>query len=88
MKTYFTKLMRNINIKYDENSNKIIFDEYYFNGWPIPKNIKIENLTSTSAKISWSIDNINIINQNKSLLKYAIEIKKAGKNFQYIYEGI
>ena len=87
MKTFFTKLMKNINIKYDENINKIVFDEYYFNGWPIPKNIKIENLTSTSAKISWSIDNINIINQNKSELNYAIEIRKEGKNFQYIYEG-
>ena len=86
MKTYLTKLMRNLNIKYDENSNKIIFDEYYFNGWPIPKNIKIENLTSTSAKISWSIDNINILNQNKNYL-YAIEMRKEEQNFQYIFES-
>lgn len=87
MKKLFTKLMRNINIKHDENNNKIIFDEYYFNGWPIPKNIKIENLTSTSANISWSIDNINILNLNKNFLNYAIEIRKEGNNFQYIYEG-
>ena len=86
MKTYLTKLMRNLNIKYDENSNKIFFDEYYFNGWPIPKNIKIENLTSTSAKISWSIDNINILNQNKNYL-YAIEMRKERQNFQYIFEN-
>ena len=88
MKTYFTKLMKNINIIYDENNNKIIFDEYYFNGWPIPKNIKIENITPTNAKISWDIDNINIINQNKNNLAYAIELRKEGSNFQYIYEGI
>ena len=87
MKTYLTKLMRNLNIKYDENSNKIIFDEYYFNGWPIPKNIKIENLTSTSAKISWSIDDINILNQNKNYL-YAIEMRKEEQNFQYIFESV
>lgn len=86
MKTYLTKLMRNLNIKYDENSNKIIFDEYYFNGWPIPKNIKIENLNSTSAKISWSIDDINILNQNKNYL-YAIEMRKEEQNFQYIFES-
>ena len=88
MKSLSTKLMRNINIKYDENKNNIIYDEYYFNGWPIPKNIKIENLTSSSAKIYWKIDNINIVNLDKNRIQYAIEIRKKGKNFQYIFEGI
>ena len=88
MKKISTKLMRNINIKYDEIKNNLIFDEYYFNGWPIPINIKIENLTSTSAKISWSIDNINILNIDKYHIQYAIEMRKKEKNFQYIFEGI
>ena len=88
MKKLSTKLMRNINIKFDQNNNQIIFDEYYFNGWPIPSNIKIENLTSTSAKITWNIDNVNILNMNKNILHYAIEIRKDQQNFQYIYEGI
>ena len=88
MKNIYTRLMRNINIKYDHNSNDITYDEYYFNGWPIPKNIKIENLTFSSAKISWNIDSINILNLDKNRINYAIEIRKKGKNFQYIFEGI
>ena len=88
MKYISTKLMKNINIKYDEIKNNITYEEYYFNGWPIPKNIKIENLTSTSAKISWNIDKHNILNLDNNYISFAIEIRKKGKNFHYIFEGI
>ena len=42
MKNIYTRLMRNINIKYDNNSNNIAYDEYYFNGRPIPKTSKLK----------------------------------------------
>ena len=51
MKNISTKLMRNININYDELRNNITYEDYYFNGWLIPKNIKIENLTSINGTL-------------------------------------
>ena len=88
MKNISTKLMKNININYDEIKNNITYEDYYFNGWPIPKNIKIENLTSTSAKISWDIDKHNILIKDNYHINFAIEIKKKGKNFHCVFEGI
>ena len=35
-------LMKNIKINYDENKNNIKYEEYYFNGIYIPKNIEFK----------------------------------------------
>ena len=78
MKRINSTLLRNININYEEDKNNMKYDEYYFNGLPVPQNIKIENLNSTGGKIYWDINNINIINKynDKNELQYLIEKKE------------
>ena len=79
----FSELMKNIKIKYEEDKNKINYEEYYFNG-PIPKNIEFKDITTSSLNISWNIDNININNEE---IKYRIEMRKENEEFKKIYEG-
>ena len=83
--------MRNIKFNFKDENNKcsIIYDEYYFNGIPEPKNIQLKNITSSSVDLSWNIDNLNLTNINKNEIKYKIEIKKENENKKFIkvYEG-
>ena len=53
---FLAKFMRNITLNFSPEKNDIIFEEYFFNGITLPKNIEIKNITSSSASISWTID--------------------------------
>ena len=86
MKTILTKLIKSIKVNYDEEKSMIKYEEYYFNGIPIPKNIEIKNISCSSIDISWNIDNINNIENNK--IKYRIEMRKENEIFNKVYEGI
>ena len=76
MKNLFKELIKNIKFVYEEEKNNIKYEEYYFNGIQIPKNIQIKDITSSSFNISWNIDNINILNIDNNKIKYIIEIRK------------
>ena len=83
--------MRNIKFNFKDENDKcsIVYEDYYFNGIPEPKNIQLKNITSSSVDLSWNIDNLNLININKNEIKYKIEIKKENENEKFIklYEG-
>ena len=51
-------LMRNLDISFLEKENLIKYDEYYFNGLPLPKDIEVKDITHNSVNISWKIDNL------------------------------
>jgi hypothetical protein len=85
MKKLIQNLMKNIKIKYEKEKNNIKYEEYYFNGIFIPKNIEFKDITNSSLNISWKIDNINIIDVNK--IKHRIEMRKENEKFTLIYEG-
>ena len=87
MKNLFSQLMRNIKFNYEEEKNNIKYEEYYFNGIYIPKNIEIKDIFGTSFNLNWNIDDINIININKNKIKYIVEIKKENEEFKKFYEG-
>ena len=78
------KLMQNIKFFYKKNKSQINFEEYFFNGIPIPENIQIKDVNYTSCNVSWDIKKINGIDYDK--IKYKIEIKKENENFKKIYE--
>jgi len=82
-----TRFMKNIKFSYEKNKNEIIFEEYYFNGLPIPENIEIKDITDYSFNISWDTKKLNGINFNYDKLKYKIEIKKENGNFESIYKN-
>ena len=88
MKLLFQQLMKNIKISFDEKNSNILYEEYYFHGLPIPKNIEISDIKSDSFKISWNIDDIKIKNIDNKEIKCKIEIKKEKDNeFISVYEG-
>ena len=71
--------MKNTKISFKKEKTKIKFDEYYFNGIPIPNNIQFKNIASIGFKIKWNIDSINLINFDKNKIKYKVEIKEKQK---------
>ena len=83
------QLIRNLKISFNEEQNNIKYEEYYFNGLQIPKDIEFKEITENSFKIFWEIDNINIINIDNKKIKYKVEIRKDNKNdkFLKVYEG-
>lgn len=81
------QLLRNVNLDFKEEKSDIIFDEYFFNGCPVPNNIKITNITDSSFKVSWKID-INNKNDDINKYKFKIELKnEKDNNFVQVYEG-
>ena len=83
MKLLSNELMKNIKFNFEENNIK--YEEYYFNGIPIPKNIEIKNIQYNSINIFWEIENINNFDNNN--LKYLIELRKENDKFNKVYEG-
>ena len=79
--------MKNLKFSYQEDKSNITYEEYYFNGIPYPKNIKFNDISLSSLKISWDIDNINIININNNNIKYKVEMRKKNKKFSQVYSG-
>ena len=78
-------LMKNLKLEFIDGNIK--YEEYYFNGLSIPKDIQINDLNSNNCNISWKVDNINILNIDKNKIKYKIEIRKENKQFNSIYEN-
>ena len=75
------------NLKLDFIDDNIKYEEYYFNGLSIPKDIQISDIKLNSCNISWKIDDINILNIDKNKIKYKIEIRKENEQFNSIYEN-
>ena len=89
MRAVFQQLMKNLKISFVENENTIKYEEYYFNGIPIPKDIEFKDIETNSFKVLWKIDDFNILNVDKKEIKYILEIKKdnSKEDFIQIYEG-
>ena len=83
----FSHLMKNIKFNYEEEKSNIKYEEYYFNGIYIPKNIEIKDVSSNSLNLNWNIDEINIINTDKNKIEYRVEIKEEKEKFKIVYEG-
>ena len=81
------KLIRNINISYDEKNKNINIEEYYFNG--IIKNIEIKDIYCSNLKIYCDIVKCNNNNDEKNKIKLKIEFRKDNENekFEKAYEG-
>jgi len=79
--------MKNLKLSFKEEENNIIYEEYYFNGINIPKNLEFKNITYNSLNLSWEIDHINNININKDKIKYKVEMRKNNEPFIKVYEG-
>lgn len=72
MKRLIVTLMKNIKFNFDEIKGDIIYEEYYFNGICSPKNIQFKDITTSSIKIFWDFDQINMenIDNNKTFFNF------------------
>ena len=52
------QLMKSLKFSYIKNENIIKYEDYYFNGISIPKNIEIKNITFSSLELYWENNNI------------------------------
>ena len=89
MKSLFQQLMKNLKISFLKDETKVKYEEYFFNGIVIPKDIEFNNVWSNSFRLVWKIDNLNILNIDNKLIKYRVEIKKENgiEKFLNAYEG-
>ena len=89
MSSLFNQLMENMTISFSEEKSNIKYENYYFNGIPIPNNIIFKDIGISNFKICWNIENKNDINLDKNEIKYRVELREenANKNFNIIYEG-
>ena len=85
MSPFLNQELKSLDISF--NYDEIIYEEYYFNGIPIPKIIKISEKTGNSFKIFWKVDATKILNIEKEKIKYRLEIRKENENFISLYEG-
>ena len=87
MNSLFQELIYGLKFSFIEEKNNIKFEEFFFNGLPVPKDIQFSDVSNVNLKISWKIDELNIINIDNKQIKYVIEMRKENENFKKIYEG-
>ena len=87
MKLLIQEPMKNLKIYFNENESNIKYEEYYFNGISIPKDIEFNDIGINSFKVSWKIDDIKILNIDNKEIKYKVEIRKENDKFKLAYEG-
>jgi len=78
-------LMKNLKLNFVEDNIK--YEEYYFNGLAIPRDIQITNIKFNSFNISWKMDDLSILNIDKNNIKFKVELRKENELFKPIYEG-
>jgi len=77
-------LMKSLKLNYIEDNIK--YEEYFLNGFPFPKDIQIDTKVN-SLKISWKIDDLNILDIDKNKIKYKVEIRKENEKFKEVCES-
>ena len=74
------EFITNLKITFEEEQRKIMYNDYIFNGLPIPKNIKCEDISSDIFKLMWEIDEEKLNKLDKNKIKYKVEIKEKVEN--------
>jgi len=89
MESLIQEPMKSLRITFQKEKNVIKFDDCYFNGTQIPKDIEVKNISDNSFEVFWKIDNnkLKIFNSDNKQIKFKVEIRKENENFHQIYEG-
>ena len=89
VKLLLSQQMKNIKINFNIDNCDISFNDDYFNGINIPKDIEFKEITSNSFKIFWKLDNINIKDVDIKKYIFIVEIRKENSknDFTQVYEG-
>ena len=76
LNTLLQKQMKSIKFSYEEEKSNIIYEEFYFNGLSIIKDIEFKDISLNSLSIYWKIENIKNINIDNKKIKYKVEKRK------------
>ena len=79
----FQELMYNIKLSFNDEENDIKFEEYYFNGAPIPNDIEYKDNTFidfNNIELTWKLNDIKNLDKNK--FKFKIELRKENGDFE------
>ena len=89
MRNLFSQTMSNLKLSFIEEESKIKYEEYYFSGLPVPKDIEIKDKETDGFKILWKIEDNNILHLDKNKIKFRLLLKKENTkdDFNQIYEG-
>ena len=82
IKDFLKERIKNLNISINFDSS-LNYENYYFNGIPIPKDVKVER-EEDKIFVSWDIDDSLIKNSDMNNMKFSVIIK--GSLFDSIYE--
>ena len=82
IKDFLKERIKNLNISINFDSS-LNYENYYFNGIPIPKDVKVER-EEDKIFVSWDIDDSLIKNIDMNNMKFSVIIK--GSLFDSIYE--
>ena len=83
MNSFNQKLMKNLKISFEEEKKSIKYEEYYFSGIQIPKEIEIKDINNNSFKIFWKKDNIKIKDIDINEIKYKVEIRRENSDEKF-----
>ena len=78
---FINKKIKNYDISF-KSDEYVDYDDYYFNGIPVPKNIKAEK-KGEKLYISWNLDNPDRKNIDTDNIKYSLFIQRIGSSFDY-----
>lgn len=89
MNNLFKELIKNLKISFNKEHCNIEYEDYYFNGIQIPKEIVINKIKDNSLEINWKINDVKINNIDNKNIRFRVELRKDNKNekFVQIYEG-
>ena len=85
-KDFLKKKIKNLNISMYLDNSAIFYENYYFNGIPIPKYVKVEE-KEKKLYISWNIDDSMIKDIDIKNIKYSVSIKD-NKNSELKFESL
>ena len=87
MNLLFQTSMKNLKITFEEDKSNIKYEEYIFNGIPIPKNIEFKDIDINSFKIFWKIEEKFDKLIDKNNIKFKVEMRKENEKFEKVYEN-
>ena len=82
--SFIYESMSNMNISFNEESNSLVYNKYYFNGISTPTNIKTKE-ENDYINMSWKINEFEEKIKDSKEYKYILEIKD-DKN-KFLFEG-
>ena len=86
-KDFLKKKIKNLNISMYLDNSAIFYENYYFNGIPIPKYVKVEE-KEKKLYISWNIDDSMIKDIDIKNIKYSVSIKDNKNSADFCFTKI